>query len=106
MIRPVALGLAAALAFGAAAVAQTPPAAPAAAAPATGYSIKSTVGDLLDNPATKAVLEKYVPEVVSNPQIEQGRPFPLEGIAPYAPSLTPEMLAKIDTDLKAIPPKK
>ena len=105
MIRPAALGLVAALALGAAAVAQTPPAAPAAA-PATGYSVKSTVGDLLDNPATKAVLEKYVPEVVSNPQIEQGRPFPLEGIAPYAPSLTPEMLAKIDTDLKAIPAKK
>ncbi len=105
MIRPAALGLAAALVFGAAAVAQTPPAAPAAAA-ATGYSVKSTVGDLLDNPATKAVLEKYVPEVVSNPQIEQGRPFPLEGIAPYAPTLTPEMLAKIDADLKAVPAKK
>lgn len=104
MIRPAALGLAAALVFGAAAVAQTPPA--AAAASATGYSVKSTVGDLLDNPATKAVLEKYVPEMVSNPQIEQGRPFPLEGIAAYVPTLTPEMLAKIDTDLKAVPAKK
>lgn len=105
MIRPAMLAVAGALLFASAsataASAQTP-----AAAPATGYSIQSTVGDLLDNPATKAVLNKYVPEMVSSPQIDQGRPFPLEGIASYVPTLTPEMLAKIDTELKAVPMKK
>ncbi len=111
MTKPVVLGVIAALACSAAASAQTPPAAPmakpAAAAPAAAFSVKSTVGDLLDNPDTKAVLLKHVPEVVNNPQIEQGRPFPLEGIAPYAPQLTPEMLAKIDADLAKVPaPKK
>lgn len=104
MIRPAMLGLSAALLFTAAApaaLAQDPP-----AAASTGYSVKSTIGDLLDNPATKAVLQKHVPEMVASDQIEQGRPFPLEGVAAYVPSLTPEMLAKIDADLKAIPPKK
>ena len=103
MIRPAMLGVAAALLFTAAApaaFAQDPPAA------STGYSVKSTIGDLLDNPATKAVLQKYVPEMVASDQIEQGRPFPLEGITAYVPTLTPEVLAKIDADLKKVPAKK
>ena len=101
MIRPVALGLVAALAFTAVAQAQTAPAPAAAAAPY--YSSKTTIGELLDNPATKAVLMKYIPQVVTNPQIDQGRPYPLAGITEYVPELTPEMLAKIDKDLAPIP---
>lgn len=100
MIRPIALGLIAALTLGAVAQAQTP------AAPETVYSSKTTtIGVLLDNPATKAVLLKYIPEVVNNPQIDQGRDFTLEGIVQYAPELTPEMLAKIDADLAQVPHK-
>ena len=106
MIRPALLGVAAVLLTTAAATAVSAQTPPAPAAASMGYSIKSTVGDLLDNPATKAVLEKNVPEMVASPQIDQGRPFPLEGIAAYVPTLTPEMLAKIDTELKAVPPKK
>ena len=43
-------------------------------------STKSTLGELLDNPATKAVLLKWIPDVVNNPQIEQGRPYTLVDI--------------------------
>ena len=94
-----AVGLATALCLGSvgAAAAQGAPAAPAAAAK---FSVESTIGDLLDNAAAKAVLVKHIPEVVANPMIDQGRGFPLSGIAQFVPELTPEMLAKIDADLK------
>jgi hypothetical protein len=101
LIRPIALGLIAALTLGAAAQAQTAP-----AAAETVYSSKTTlIGTLLDNPATKAVLLKDIPEVVNNPQIDQGRDFTLVQIVQYAPELTPEMLAKIDADLATVPHK-
>jgi para-nitrobenzyl esterase len=104
VIRPIALGLVAALTFAAGAQAQstaTPP--PAAGAATPYYSSKTTIGELLDNPATKAVLVKDVPDMVANPQIDQGRPYPLNAVTAYVPELTPEMLAKIDADLAPIP---
>jgi para-nitrobenzyl esterase len=105
VIRPLAFGLIAALALAASAQAQTPaaPAAPAMAAATPYYSSKTTIGELLDNPATKAVLVKWVPYMVANPQIDQGRPYPLNAVTAYVPELTPEMLAKIDADLATIP---
>jgi para-nitrobenzyl esterase len=90
------LGVAAALAFSSVAQAQAP-------APAAAYSSNSTVGDLLDNPATKAVLVQMIPDVVSNPMIDQARGFPLAGLAQFVPTLTPEFLAKIDAALAKVP---
>lgn len=98
-----ALSLAAALAMAAstAALAQEP----AKAAPA-GYSTASNVGELLDNPATKAVLLKDAPTTASSPRLEaEGRSLSLDEITPYAPELTPEVLAKINADLAKIPHK-
>jgi para-nitrobenzyl esterase len=93
MIRPTALGLVAALLLATASP---------AAAQAPAYSSKSTVGALLDEPEARAVLVKYIPEVVSDPRIDQGRDFALEGLAQYVPALTPELLAKIDADLAKV----
>lgn len=77
--------------------------APAPAAPAAAkFSVDSLVGDLLGNPAAKAVLQKYIPEVVADPNLQMGVGFPLSGIAQFVPQLTPEMLAKIDADLKKL----
>jgi para-nitrobenzyl esterase len=95
------LGLTAALVFGALAQAQAP--APAAAAAAPAYSSASKIGVLLDNPATRAVLMQFIPEVVTNPQIDQGRDMALLEIAQYVPQLTPEMYAKIDAELAKVP---
>ena len=82
------------------AAAQTAPAAPRT------FSVQtSTIGELLDNPAAKAVFAKYLPDVVSNPQIDQGRDLTLPEIVQYVPDLTPEKLAAIDADLKALPPQ-
>ena len=79
--------------------------APAPAAPKTFSVQTSTIGDLLDNPAAKAVFAKYLPDVVSNPQIDEGRAMTLPDIVQYVPDLTPDKLAAIDADLKALPPQ-
>jgi hypothetical protein len=97
MIRAAALALA---------LAATSPAAAQAPAPAPAYSVAATtIGELLDNPDTKAVLNKHIPEIVGHPQIVQGRPLTLPQIVEYAPQLTPELLARIDADLKAVAKK-
>jgi para-nitrobenzyl esterase len=103
---PLAAGLALALAS-TAAFAQSAPAAPAAAA-ADHYSTSTTpIGDLLDDPAAKAVLAKYIPEVLTSPQIDMARGMTLKDTQQYAPDMVSDAtLAKIDDDLAKLPPKK
>jgi para-nitrobenzyl esterase len=83
-------------------VAQTP-AAPAAPT----YSVATTtIGDLLDHPALKAIFVKYLPDIANNPQIDQGRALTLQDIVQYVPDqVTPDKLAAIDMELKALPPQ-
>ncbi len=94
------------------AMAQTTPATakPAATAPAaTPYytTEDSTIGDLLDNPATKAVLAKHLPEVVNGEGINQARGMTLPAIQQFSQGkITDEALAAIDKDLAAIPAPK
>lgn len=78
-----------------AALAQTTPA----------YSSEDTpIGELLDNPQTLAVLEKYIPEFVNAERIDEARGMTLQGVQPYAAEmLTDDVLAKIDTELAKIP---
>lgn len=69
------------------------------------YSIKtSTLGQLLDNPQTKALFEKYFPEVVHHPQINEGLDLTLPDVVQYLPDVvTPEKLAAMDAELKTTP---
>jgi para-nitrobenzyl esterase len=80
-----------------------------AAAPATAaqpYTTSTTsIGDLLDDPAAKAVLQAHVPAIVNNDQIAQARGMTLKAIQAYAPDLTDATLAAIDADLAKLPPK-
>ncbi len=80
----------------------------AAAATAPAFSTSdSSIGTLLDNPATKAILQKYLPDLVSNPQIEMARGMTLKQIQSYsADTVTDDVLAKIDADLAKIPASK
>lgn len=79
-----------------------PPAAAAPAAP-TMTTADTTIGDMLDNPAAKAVLMKHVPALAGNAQIEMARSMTLKQIQPMAgEGLSDEVLAKIDLDLAAI----
>lgn len=68
------------------------------------YSTGDTdIGTLLDNPATKAVLDKHVPALAANPQIAMARAMTLRQIQGFASDmLTDEILASIDTDLAKI----
>ncbi len=78
--------------------------APAAAPAAAVLSTSATsIGDLLDNAAAKAVLMKHIPALVSNDQIDMARSMTLKDIQAFAgDTLTDEALAKIDADLAAI----
>jgi len=106
MIR-IAISAALALtALSSAAIAAEPAktAAPAAATPAAPATPKYTtadteIGTLLDDPAARAILDKLVPEMTSNDQIDMARAMTLKSIQAYAPDdLTDELLAKIDAE--------
>lgn len=84
------------------ALAQAPAApAPAAAAAAPQYTTADTdLGTLLDNPATKAIVEKHIPGMTTNDQVEMARGMTLKAIQQYAPDeVTDARLTAIDADL-------
>ena len=96
-----------------AALAQTAPAKPATAAAASAqatpyYTVEdSTVGDLLDNPTTKAILVKHLPDVVNGEGIDRARGMTLQAIQPFSQGkITDEQLAAVDKDLASVPQPK
>ena len=59
-----------------------------------------------DDPAAKAVLERYIPALVSSPQIAMARSMALKQLQQYAAdTLTDETLGKIQYDLSKLPLK-
>jgi hypothetical protein len=67
-------------------------------------SSATSIGDLLDNPKAKAVLEKHLPEVVKSDQIDMARAMTLKDIQSYAAdAITDEKLKAIDAELAALP---
>lgn len=63
-------------------------------------SIESSVGDLLDNPQTKDILEQHIPGISSHPQIEMARGLPLPTLASYSAGLiTDEMVSAVAASL-------
>lgn len=90
-----------ALSASGAAVAQT---APAPAQAAAAFSIDTPIETLVANDAARAVLERHLPGVTEHPAYDQFKSMSLKAVAPYSQGLiTPEKLAAIDTDLKALP---
>jgi len=64
------------------------------------YSVNSLVGELLDNPQTKAVLDKHMPEFSPDPRVRAARDIPLKMVSGFSrDTLTPQLLAAIDADL-------
>lgn len=76
------------------------PVAPAAPTPAVHYTTADTeIGTLLDDPAAKAILEKVVPGMTTNPQIDMARSMTLKAIQQYAPDqLTDARIAQLDAE--------
>lgn len=86
--------------------ADTAPAAAPAAKPAFSTT-DSQIGTLIDNPATKAVLMKYMAPLVDSPQIDMARAMTLRQIQTFAPDkITDDLLSKVDADLAAVPAAK
>ncbi len=89
----------------------TPALAQTAAAPAPAHAdhaklntADTELGVLLDNPAAKAIIEKHIPGMTSNDQLDMARAMTLKTIQQYAPDdVTDARLAAIDADLAKLP---
>jgi para-nitrobenzyl esterase len=79
-----------------------------AAAPiAAHYSTSETeIGTLLDDPAAKALLDKHIPGMTTNDQIDMARGMTLKAVQQYSPdTITDKVLAALDADFQKIPVK-
>jgi hypothetical protein len=85
-------------------LAQTPP----KAAAAIQYSTSDTdIGTLIDDPAAHAIVDKYLPGVLSGDQIDMARSMTLKAIQPYAADrISDKALADIDAELAKLAVKK
>lgn len=100
-IASVALALAAAPV-----VAQPAPAAAAPAAAAHFSTAETNIGDMIANPATKAILDKHIPGLSDSPQISMASAMTLRTIQPMSnDQITEKMLNDIDADLAKLPAK-
>jgi len=67
-------------------------------------TIASPIEDLLANPATAAVLEEHLPDISKHPALAQFQHMSLADVMPFSEGeVTPEIIAAIDADLKALP---
>ncbi len=63
----------------------------------------STLGDILDDEAAKAVIEKHMPGLSNHPQIDMGRSMTLTAVAGFAEAgISAEVLASIIEDLSKL----
>lgn len=104
-MRPSLIAFVAALALAPAAAFAQSAAAPAAAAHYdTGVT---TIGDILADPAAKAVVDKVLPGFLSNDQIQSAAGMTLKQIQQYAPdAISDAKLASIDAEFAKLPAKK
>lgn len=101
---------AAMVAVPAAAQTATQPATSAAAPASSGVKHLNTadtaIGDLLADPAAKAVIDKHIPGLSDSPQIGMASGMTLRAIQPMAGDMiTVPMLDAVDTDLAKLPVK-
>jgi para-nitrobenzyl esterase len=100
-------GLAIALAVTGAATAQSTPsntAAMGSMAPAEKPTVdKTTIADLLANPAAKAVVDKDLPGLTADPRLQQAMGMTLKDIEPYSEGkIDDAALTKVQQDFDAI----
>jgi len=88
-----------------AASAQTAP------APTSGHehraarpTIESPIEALINDPATKAVMDKHLPGLAEHSAYDRFKGMTLRQVAPFSDGhVTDAVIAAIDTDLKALP---
>lgn len=83
------------------------PAAPAAAGPAAAARLSTgstTIGDLLANPAARAIVNRHIPGLASHPQLQRAVGMTLRAVVPFSGGMvTPAHLDMIDAELAALP---
>lgn len=81
--------------------------APAFAQAAAYSTTTTTIGTLLDDPATRAILDKHIPGMSTNAQVDMARGMTLKDVQPFSPdAVTDKVLADIDVDLAKLKPAK
>jgi len=70
------------------------------------FSLDSKIEDILNNPAAKGVLEKYLPKIADNPVVNLAKGKSLREIAAMLPlkqlGVKQDALENVDKDLKQI----
>ena len=67
------------------------------------WSQDSKLGDLLNDPAPRAVIDKFVPGLSTDPQAKLGYGFTFKMVCSFAQTgVSKEKLAEIDTALQAL----
>lgn|GEM_PF-4885082 len=80
------------------------PGAGSAAAAASFSTAATRIGDLLDNAATKAVLDKHFPGMTEDKQITMASGMTLRAMQAFAPAqFTDEALDVLDAEFAALP---
>lgn len=63
-----------------------------------------TIGEFIDNPKLKPILDKYLPGFSANEQVGMARGLTLRAIQSFSPdTLTDDALGKIDADVANLP---
>lgn len=90
------------------ALALSPASTPAAATAANGYSVADTdIGTLLDDPAARAIVDKYMPGFSTQDNIDMARSMTLTAVQQYKPEMiTDDALANVQAGLSKLPKKK
>ena len=67
------------------------------------YSISSKVAELLDNPGPRAIIDKHIPDMASNPQIGMARGMSLKMVASMSGGrISKAILDAVDADLQKL----
>ena len=89
------------------AIASAQAAAPAAAAAGRYSTDNTTIGEIMADPAAKAVVDKHVPGMLANDQIEMAKDMTLKQLQQYSPdNLSDKTLGDIDAEFAKLPAKK
>lgn len=77
------------------------------AAPAFAAEVYNTeetpIGTLLDDPKSRAILDKLAPGFADNPQTSMARPMTLSFIAPYSDGMfSDEVMEQLDAEFKKL----
>ena len=67
-----------------------------------GLSTDSLLGDLLADPDSRAILDKYLPGLTKSSNIGLATQISLRGMQPYLPQMSDKLLAEIDAELKSL----